>query len=436
VTTLARKLHTVDYFTLAFGTMVGVGWLVVMDDWLGRGGPLGAMLGFAIGGAALLPVAYVYGRLVEVIPDAGSEIAYTDRAFGRRAGFAAGWMMILAYWIVCPWEAVAIGRIAAYLFPKLDTIELYRVAGKSVYLPHLLLGLALVAVISAVNYRGIRSSAIFQNWATFALLALFGVAAACGVSRGSVTNLYPLFRGAALVSVLRTVQIVPYFMTGFESVPKCAEEAVPGLDPSEFMKPLLLALGVGAAFYVSVIGVVAYVYPWPSLLQQNFATAFAFEQAFRARWIVNVILAAALVSLLKVFNGNFVAASRLLFALGRGGLVSARLGRIHPANQTPSAAVIGIACASAAALFLGPSILIPVTEVGSMASAAGWLASCAAYYRIETRAGRQAIAALGGLVAAAMILMKLLPWVPGHFTLTECVALFFWIALGLTLRRA
>ena len=42
---LARKLRTTDYFTLAFGTMVGVGWLVVMDDWLARGGPLGAILG-------------------------------------------------------------------------------------------------------------------------------------------------------------------------------------------------------------------------------------------------------------------------------------------------------------------------------------------------------------------------------------------------------
>ena len=34
VTTLARKLRAVDYFTLGWGTMVGVGWLVIMDDWL------------------------------------------------------------------------------------------------------------------------------------------------------------------------------------------------------------------------------------------------------------------------------------------------------------------------------------------------------------------------------------------------------------------
>ena len=51
---LAHKLGATDYFTLGFGTMVGVGWLVVMDGWLARGGPLGALLGFGLGGAALL----------------------------------------------------------------------------------------------------------------------------------------------------------------------------------------------------------------------------------------------------------------------------------------------------------------------------------------------------------------------------------------------
>ena len=48
---LAHKLRLADYFSLAFGTMIGVGWLVVMDDWLTRGGPLGAILGFVIGGS-------------------------------------------------------------------------------------------------------------------------------------------------------------------------------------------------------------------------------------------------------------------------------------------------------------------------------------------------------------------------------------------------
>jgi len=101
--TLARKLRVVDYFTLAWGSMVGVGWLVVMDDWLLRGGSLGGVLGFAIGGALLLPIGHVYGKLVAAMPDAASEIAYTAKVFPRTVSFATGWMMTLAYFIVCPW---------------------------------------------------------------------------------------------------------------------------------------------------------------------------------------------------------------------------------------------------------------------------------------------------------------------------------------------
>ena len=169
---LARKLRLADFFSLGFGTMVGVGWLVVMDDWLSRGGPLGVVLAFLMGGLALLPIGMVYGHLVRAMPDAASEIAYTAAVFPRWISYATGWMMLLAYYIVCPWEAVAIGRIAGYLFPTLDRIELYHVGGKPVFLPHLIIGLALTVFITFLNYRGIRVSATLQNWTTFAVLAL------------------------------------------------------------------------------------------------------------------------------------------------------------------------------------------------------------------------------------------------------------------------
>ncbi len=432
---LARKLRTTDYFTLGFGTMVGVGWLVIMDDWLGRGGPLGAILGFAIGGAALLPIGYVYGRLVMALPDAGSEIAYTAPVFGRGVGFATGWIMTLAYLIVCPWEAVAIGKMAAYIFPVLNSMPLYRVAGTPVYLPQLLIGLGLTAWIAAINYRGIRLSATFQNWTTFGLLALFAVFASFGLARGSPKNFAPLFSHGRFVSILLVLQIVPYFMTGFESVPKCAEEASPEFRARGFFRAILLAILVGIAFYVSVIAVVAWVWPWQALAATRFATAIAFERALGSRWIVNVIFAAALLSLLKVFNGNFVAASRLLFALGRSGLIDARLGRVHESNRTPWVAVACCGLVTAAAALLGEAILIPITEVGSMAPAVGWLAACAAYSRMDQRAGQRAVAALGVFIAFLLILMKILPFVPGHFSGYEYLTLALWASVGLLLKR-
>src|SRR5258708_15465099 len=188
MTQLARKLRITDYFSLGWGTMVGVGWLVVMDDWLTRGGSLGGILGFAIGGILLLPIGYVYGKLVMAMPDASSEVAYTAKVFPQPVSFFTGWMMLLAYFIVCPWEAVAVGRIAGYIFPALDSIELYRVAGKPVYLPHLAIGLTLTSLVTVVNFRRVPLSANFPNWTTFGTLALFVVFVAIAVPRGSPAN--------------------------------------------------------------------------------------------------------------------------------------------------------------------------------------------------------------------------------------------------------
>jgi len=161
MTTLARQLRITDYFALAFGTMIGAGWLVLMDDWLGRSGPLGAILGFAIGGLLLLPVGYVYGQWVQRLPDAAGEAAYTAQVFPPIVSYFTGWMMLLAYFIVCPWEAVAVGKLAAYIFPSLNSFELYRVAGQAVFFSRFLLGGALTAFFALLNYRGIRWGATF-----------------------------------------------------------------------------------------------------------------------------------------------------------------------------------------------------------------------------------------------------------------------------------
>jgi APA family basic amino acid/polyamine antiporter len=438
VNNLARNLRATDYFTLGWGTMVGVGWLVVMDDWLLRGGALGTLLGFIIGGAALLPIGWVYGKLVVAMPDAAGEVAYTSAVFSRGVSFSTGWMMTLAYFIVCPWEAVAVGRIASYIVPQLDSIELYRIAGKPVFLPHLLVGVGLTGLLTWLNYRGIRLSATFQNWTSFGTLALFFVFVMLGVSRGSPANFPPLFTHPPLISILLVIQIVPYFMTGFESVGKAAEEASPEFRSRGFFRAIWMAIFVGILFYASIVAAVGFVAPWHELTGEKFMTAVAFQRAVGARWIVGIILAAALLSLLKCFNGNFVAASRLVFALGRRGMIAAGAGTVHAEFQTPSIAVLCVGVATAACMLLGDAILVPITEVGSVACALGWSATCAAYLvfargkegAVALSASGRVFTVFGLVVAIAMALMKLAPAVPGHFTIYEWIALAAWIMLG------
>src|SRR5260370_4526945 len=91
-------------------------------------------------------------------------------------------------------------------------------------------------------------------------------------------------------------------------------------------------------------------------------------------------------------------------------------------------------------MLLGDAILVPITEVGSVACAIGWAGSCASYLsmgRSGTLPGQSKLSAVewlaagfGLFVAIAMLLMKVIPAIPGHFTVYEWLALGVWIALG------
>jgi len=127
-------------FALAFGTMVGVGWLVLMDDWLGRGGPLGAILGFALGGILLLPVGYVYGSGYSVFLMRREKQPITAQVFSaackllHRLDDAARIFHRLPVGSGGGRQACGVHlSIAEFGF------ELYRVAGQPVFLPRLAL---------------------------------------------------------------------------------------------------------------------------------------------------------------------------------------------------------------------------------------------------------------------------------------------------------
>lgn len=435
-------LSTVEYFTFGFGSMIGVGWLVLMDDWLTRGGPGGGMLGFLLGGLLLFPIAHTYGRLVRRIQDAGAEIAYIEGVMPPFVSFAAGWTMVLSYAIVCPWEAVATGNLLARVFPDLNTYQLYSIGGTPIYAPRLAVGLALTALIAIVNYRGIKPSGVFQDVMTFGLLATFAVFTLLGFARGSAGNMQPLFpragAGGVFLSIFLVLQIVPYFMTGFESVAKGSEEAREGFDPRNFSKAIYSALAAGFLFYVIIIAVVTYVYPWHEIVSGHVRTEVAFERTFGSHRIAELILFGAFLSLLKIFNGNFVAATRMMYGLGKRNVVHPALGRVHAALGTPSVAIAMLALLTAIGAMLGDAILVPVTEVGSLTVGIGWLSACVAYIlrargnaRLQATGESTTLAWIGAAVSVSIILMKIVPGVPGSFTRAEWIAFALWSGLGL-----
>jgi amino acid transporter len=421
--------------------MIGVGWVVVMHDWLNRGGPIGAILGFVLGGFLFVPIAIVYGHLTASIPRADGEMAYTEGLFPGQVRFAVGWVMALGYLVVCPYEAVAVGQLASQIFPPLESIPLYQIGRHTVYLPELALGLTLVVAITAVNLRGVGPSATLQIVFTFGLLLVFGVFMVLGLMRGQSENLRPRFAqgedwSGVVASVLLVVQIVPYFLAGFESVARCAEEKAADFRGHRFVGITLAALASGVFFYDAVILVVAWLSPWRELVATESATLTAFRRAFGSNLLVNFILFGAILSLIKVFNGCLLSASRLLFAMGRSGFVGAGLGSVHPRFHTPLGAILLVGVVAALGCLLGKSVLVPIAEVGSFALVIGWLATCVAYWAGvggRSRPERWLFGGSGTVVAGLLLAMKLVPAVEGSFTRWEYAVLAAWLVLGLVL---
>lgn len=430
---LQRVMGGIEYFTLGFGTIIGVGWLIVINDWFKRGGPGGAMLAFLIGGLVLVPVAVVYGRLARRMPEAASEIAYTAAVFSPQVSFATGWVLTFAYLIVCPFEAVAIGELAAYLFQEhMDRWPLYQVGTETVYLPYLVLSILTTIGITCLNLRGIRFSATFQNLATFGLLAVFALFVVLGLWRGNPQNLQPWFAEIGPVpSILAVLPIVPYFLMGFETVPKCSEESAADFDHAHFGRVMLWALAVGTFFYVAVVGVVGLMYPWQQLQEMRFATVFVFNEAFGWEWLVQLMIVGAMLSLLKVFNGSFLTATRLLYAMGKRDLLGGKLGVVDEERQTPTAAILVIGGITLAASFLGRSVLEPIADMGSLAIALGWMATCLAYTcgaGGELTGQERAWGVIGAVVSLALAGVA-----ATSLSLVQWVVLAGWGAIGLAL---
>src|SRR5262249_59270808 len=139
-----------------------------------------------------------------------------------------------------------------------------------------------------------------------------------------------------------------------------------------------------------------------------------------------LILFGAFLSLLKIFNGNFVAATRMLYALGRRDLVHPSLGRIHALFGTPVVAITLMALLTMGAAMFGDAILVPITEVGSLAVGVGWLSACAAYLARRQRGGPAAMAYSGAAGAAAVVLVEAVAPLPASRSRAGLAAVVAW----------
>jgi APA family basic amino acid/polyamine antiporter len=321
---LPRKLGLFDAAAIVIGIVIGSG-IFLLPNLIARSVASGAAI-IAIwvcGGVLSWFGALAYAELGALNPATGGQYVYLRDAFGGLCAFLCGWVFVLA---VIP------GGIA------------FLAVGFSIYLGQFVamspgtakaVSAALVLLLSAVNYVGVRESAWVQR--VFTALKIGGLAiliVACFTAPHAAqpASARPLTYSG--IGFATTLVLMAY--NGWSYVSFVAGEVK---DPQRNI-PRALALGMGAVMILYIGANLGYMNAL-SLAQIASADRVGATAAARALGPVgaNLISITVLISVTAAINGCILTGSRIPFAQARDGLFFRRFATVHPRFQTPSFAI-------------------------------------------------------------------------------------------------
>ena len=357
---LQKSLNMKDVLALAFGTMIGWGWIMLAGSWVGNGGTLGAIIAFLLGGVMAIFVGLTYAELTPALPLAGGELVFSYRAMGYNASWFTGWMITLAYLGVAAWEGPALSNALGFLFGNAlpDLGVLYELQGSQVTGMFLLIGIVGAIVMTVLNLAGAKSSAIFQTTATVAM-AIGGIAFfVSGVATGEVENLKPMFTdGQGLVAVILAV---PAMFVGFDVIPQAAEEM--NMPLNKIGKVMIIAIVMAATWYIIMILGTAMSTPGDVLSgyvndPDCVPVANCFAYALGSPVWGKLMICAAMCGILTSWNGFIVGASRVIFSMARAHMLPGIFAKVNK-KGVPVAAILLVGLVTILSPLLGKSALV------------------------------------------------------------------------------
>lgn len=178
-----------DILVIAFGAMIGWGWVVSSGGWIQKGGVLGAALGFVVGGVMIFFVGLTYAELTAAMPQCGGEHVWSHRAMGPTGSFVCTWAIVLGYVGVACFEACAFPTIISYLWPGFLKGYLYTVAGFDIYASWLIVAIIVAFCIMLINIVGAKTAAKLQTILTVIIGGAGILLIVASVINGTVDNL-------------------------------------------------------------------------------------------------------------------------------------------------------------------------------------------------------------------------------------------------------
>ena len=449
-TKLKPYLSPLNVWALSFGCAVGWGAFVMPGTtFLPIAGPLGTALGMAIGGVIMLIIGYNYHFMMNRYPDAGGTYSYAKKVLGYDHGFLSSWFLILVYIAITWANATALPII----FRKFlgDTFQFgfhYTIAGFDIWLGEVLLSLGALWLFGAICMYGGKLAAWVQTVAAIILFGgvLIGIGSVVmsGVNIFDLKPAFPPDNDNSFAAVFGIVVLAPWAFVGFESVSQSAEGFTFSVKKTF---AILFSAVVAAALAYTFLAILAistlpagygdwsgYIRDIDKLEGLEGLPTFHAVHFFMGDTGLVILAVTCVCGVITGLVGNYIAASRLIYALTRDDLLPAWFGKLNE-NRTPMNAVLFIMLLSLPIPFLGRTAIAWIIDVNTIGATIDYTYTSLVTIITARQLGKglpQVTGTIGCVVSIIFFLYFMVPnvWTVAAMTTESYLILICWSILG------
>jgi basic amino acid/polyamine antiporter, APA family len=344
--TLPRSLSLFSAAMLVVGNVVGAGIFTTAGMLAGEVNHPMAFVGvWIIGGLLTIGGALTYAELGAMYPRAGGDYQYLKEAYGPLAGFLIGW---LSFWVISPGSIAALSIALVGYLSGLPMME-------GEFAPKFY-AVAVVLLMSALNYRSTRLASSTQSIVTVGSLILLAALVVGGIvfGEGQMEN----FRGdpgqsLSIFDFTGTAMIAVFFTYSgwFAAAYVGSEVKNPGRNV-----PLALLIGtlLVTVFYTGVNAIYLYALPLDEMKQvAEINVAQRAAQSLFGPGVAIAVSIAIILSIGSCINASVMTGARICYAMGTDGVLWRRLALVHPKFKTPHFAVVAQGVLASILVLLG-----------------------------------------------------------------------------------
>ncbi|MFG2826235.1 APC family permease [Streptomyces sp. NPDC048434] len=362
---LRRTVGAFQLTMIGIGATVGTGIFFALNAAVPEAGPA-VLLSFVIGAVAAALTALCYAELASAVPVSGSSYSYAYATLGEFAAYAVGWCLLLEYAVSGAAIAVSWGQYLNDLTQRVFGVQMPAAIsappgdGGILNVP----GAVLVVLCGLLLVRGAKESALVNTVMVLLKLAVLALFVTLGVTGFDPAHLHP-FAPMGMAGIGAAASTVFFSFIGLDAVSTAGEEV---RNPRRTLPlAIICALLAVTTVYVLVALVGVGAQPWTAFAGQEAGLSAILAKVTGAGWPGVLLSAGAVLSIVSVTLVVLYGQTRILYSMGRDGMLPAVFHRVDPRTGTPvlgTVLVSGFVAVLAAVFPL--DVLADLTSLGTL----------------------------------------------------------------------